>query len=76
MGNFSFEILNLTFEGKNVKYFLKVIFFIHQNNMIHLFVKLILYVNIGNLYKKQYGKRDKSACYWLFYVIPLADYPY
>jgi hypothetical protein len=25
-GNFSFEILNLTFEGKNVKYFLKLNF--------------------------------------------------
>jgi hypothetical protein len=26
MGNFSFEIWNLTFEGKNVKYFLKLNF--------------------------------------------------
>jgi hypothetical protein len=25
-GNFSFEILNLTFEGKNVKYFFKLNF--------------------------------------------------
>jgi hypothetical protein len=51
-GNFSFEILNLTFEGKNVKYFLKVIFFIYQSNVIHFLIKLILYANNGNLYKE------------------------
>jgi hypothetical protein len=74
IGNFSFEILNLTFEAKNVKYFLEIHFSYTLNNGIHSFVKLILYANNANLFKKQYGQRDKSPYYWLFYVIPFTEW--